>query len=435
MYHVVVALTFGLSLNAHAGRFTAKNATEAELKFRGRVFMEAAQAPTADQARKKIEKQVLHLFGPMGRNPRRASPLGNHAIGAVAVREIRAPLYEATYEYTGRAIVAQGPETEYPILLPLNPDKIYAAATVVQLGKKSYPCTDAHHYEESAFWYYWYPFRANCRLREGKDFAIWKASLRRFPNMTRSYPEYARLAHDGTIRMDTFFGMNDPKLGPNPLTSGDINAGNFRLLRQELQRLGFAGRVWSAEEIRSVVGATTARLPYVEEYSRGTARARLVARLFFGATGLYEGSQPFHYFLKDSLENAAVMVYDGHSGFGSNLHLGRIESMEKFPIALPTSRYQILFFNSCSSYPYYRSQYFGRKVTEADPQGTRELDILTTGNETMFSVMGQNSVAVTRAVYSWATGQGTLSYQQWATQIDSNNLFGVNGDEDNPETP
>ena len=248
----------------------------------------------------------------------------------------------------------------------------------------------------------------------------------------RSYPEYSRLADEnGVIRISVLFGMDDPDKGKNPDRSADINARNFVGFRRTLLRMGYRGRELSEDEIRGIAPAGTV-VAHVEELVRELPRAKIVIRLFFGPSGIDEESTGFHHFLRDAMENASVFIFDGHSGLGSNLDLPKIEGMNGFSIRPPKSRYQIYFFNSCSSYTYYNSAFFSRKRSDADPLGTKNLDILANGLATYFSTIGESNMELVKAVDAWAAGRPGKSYQELAAAIDTDNLFGVNGDEDNP---
>jgi hypothetical protein len=79
--------------------------------------------------------------------------------------------------------------------------------------------------------------------------------------------------------------------------------------------------------------------------------------------------------------------------------------------------------------------YFDRKKTSSDPNGTKKLDIFTNGLSTYFSTMQTSNAALATALEASlqyaTTGTAYVSYQTLAKQIDSENLFGINGDEDN----
>ena len=47
--------------------------------------------------------------------------------------------------------------------------------------------------------------------------------------------------------------------------------------------------------------------------------------------------------------------------------------------------------------------------------------------------MHETNLNIIRAVDTWAKSGGRTSYQVIAEKTDSGNLFGINGDEDNPK--
>jgi hypothetical protein len=173
----------------------------------------------------------------------------------------------------------------------------------------------------------------------------------------------------------------------------------------------------------------------LERLTKATPRGEIQIHLFFGQTGSDEKSSVFHLFYKRALEQSAVVIYNGHSGLGSHLDLPSMETLDGLNVDLPREKYQIYFFNSCSSYTYYNRSYFSRKRTSGDRAGTRNLDILANGLATYFELDNETDLALLRAIDSWAVRGRWTSYQELAKKIDSDNLFGVNGDEDNPTAP
>jgi hypothetical protein len=189
-------------------------------------------------------------------------------------------------------------------------------------------------------------------------------------------------------------------------------------------------REWTKSEVRELTGSAS---PTIEEFTFKAERAELKVFMFFGESGIDERSTPFHFAYRHALEKASVMIYDGHSGLGGHLDLDSIEAANQFQIKIPKDRYQIYFFNSCTSYSYYNTLYFEKKKTATDRKGSKNLDILTNGLETYFDVMKSTNLALISAFKNWAEGKKSTSYQELAQEIDSDNLFGVNGDEDNPK--
>jgi hypothetical protein len=417
--------------------YAAVDSTEAVLTFSHEVEFMSRTEPDEDLAREKIEAQVNHLFGPMSEAPVKAVPRGNHKITSIAIRkkEGTKTTFVASYSYRGTIVLQGLSGSSYQIVLPVNPARIYRAGVQTRSNGEEYnSCTDPHYQSEGDFWYFWNPDKYGCGLKEGVDFIRISAKVRREANTERTYPEYDRLVDaNGVIRISVLMGMDDPSKGKDPNRSADINAPNFLGIARTLKSLGFDRRVLSDSEIGQIAQVDDP-VAYVEEFTKQSPRAKLVVQVFFGPSGIDEDSGAFHHFFRDALENSSLMVYDGHSGLGGHLDLATIEDTHGFRIQPPKHRYQIYFFNSCSSYTYYNTMYFGRKATSTDRRGTKNLDILTNGLATYFSVIGESDMVLIKAIDQWAAGKPGQSYQELAAAIDSHNLFGVNGDEDNPTT-
>lgn len=413
--------------------YVGKDSSEAVMTFQHHVELKSRSKPTEDAAREQIGQQLTHLFGPMGESAIRAVPRGDEEVSDVEVLPLdKKGIYDVRYRYRGTIVLQNGPNEEYEVLLPVNPDTIYKAG--FPEGSDTNPCTDHHYQSEGDFWYFWNPSNYGCPLQAGRDYEIVKAKIERKANTEKTYPEYARLVNaQGEIVMTVLMGMDDPANGRDPNTSSDINADNFRQIRRTLlSELGFESKKLTKDEIAVITGSASRKPPYVEEFTKKSETAGLVIRVFFGPSGIDQDSSAFHYYLKDALENSSVLMYDGHSGLGGHLDLASIEETEGFKIRPDKKRYQIYYFNSCSSYPYYNTMYFARKKTRADQRGSKNLDIVTNGLATYFSVMHDTNIALIRAIDAWMTTGVRLSYQAFVNEADSGNLLGVNGDEDNP---
>ncbi len=419
--------------------YVGNGSVEATMSYRHTVELEATRKPSAAKAHEAIEAQINHLFGPMGEaKKQKAVPKGDHEIAvlAIAKKEGVKGIYTVEYTYEG-TIVVQVPKgglsATYPIVLPTNPGKVYEASAVKVGDDLAYPCTDEHYQSEGDFWYFWDPTKTGCPLVQGKDYVRLEAKVKEHPNTRISYPKYSTLADtNNEIKISLLMGMDEPENGRNPLRSKDTNAKNYVTIADSLETLGFSRRKLPKEEIAAVSQKAKGVAPYVEEFLKNEKKSKIKVQLFFGPSGIGEESSHFHYFFKDAVENSAVMIYDGHSGLGGHLDLASIEETEGFKITPPVERDQIYFFNSCSSYSYYNSMFFNRKSTEGDPRGIQKLDILTNGLATYFYVMHNTNMELIKAISTWASGKGGVSYQAIAKKIDSGNLFGVNGDEDNP---
>ena len=296
-------------------------------------------------------------------------------------------------------------------MLPNNPHALFEKTTPKK-GKN--PCTDPDYQTEGDFWYFWSPYRKGCKklIKEGQDYQVIQADLARIPNVRNSRPEYERLADDnGEIRVSLLMGMNDPSSAPDPVASeidkkhDDLNAANYRAIRKRLLDLGFEDRVWTHADIREIVLEDTRPLPHVDDltmtYDSGGRARRLVVTMFFGKTQIDEASKAFHWFLRDGLRNSSVVIYDGHSGLGSNLDLPSLEQATHKKFTPNKNRYQIFYFNSCSSFAYYNSMFFNRKKSDSDPKGTKNLDIVTTGSEAPFDASIETDLDMILAIHNW----------------------------------
>lgn len=396
--------------------------TEALVNFSHWVEIESGRSPRQQRSLDQIENQLLYLFGPLGHADFPAVPKTDHHIQVTRTEEVRPGTYKIYYDYEGHFVIRTNQRKTMEVILPNNPDLIYE--TGMFRGRNR--CTDYHYQSEEDFWYFWYPHYEDCPMQEGRDYTTVTANLLRFPNTKVSYPEYERLPNkEGILEISIFYGMDEPTLQPNPLKSKDANAPNYRSTRESLLALGFKS-VYLHQTNDYYLEA------FEKDYQRSAELKKIRVKTYFGPTGIQERSLAFHQLLKFSLENDAMMIYDGHSGLGGHLDLDSIEASLETTIQVPLDRYQIYFFNSCSSYPYYNSQYFARKRTESDQQGSKNLDIMTNGLSTYFHTLANSNFAVLSALDQYASSGKRRSYQQLAKEIDSDNLFGVNGDEDNP---
>ncbi|MDZ4662588.1 MAG: hypothetical protein SGJ18_13330 [Pseudomonadota bacterium] len=426
MISIIFTFLFSSQLFAYVG----SSSSEALLRFNAYI-----ETTKDNNVKELIEAHVEHLFGPMGLAKYKAAPKGEHSISKIQKTSMGDGKYRITYAYSGVIVLERGPRTHYEVLLPINLETIYEAGLI----KKRNPCTDEHYQEKGDFWYFWSPSRKGCKLIEGTDYQRIDAEIETLPNSESTRPEYELLADkNGVIHISILMGMDEPKLSWDPNESKDINAKNYRKIKKSLiEDFEFVQlKSWSKEQIEQVspLGSKT---PFVEEYEKYYKRSsgqntKVVVRIFFGATGIDEKSTPFHYFLKDAINNSALMIYDGHSGLGSNLHLLDIEKKHRFRFQPPKKRYQIFFFNSCSSYTYYNAMFFGRKRAQGDPNGTKYLDLLTTGLETPFDGSAAAILELINSVHQWSFRSTKTGYQELARRLSMENLIGVNGDEDNP---
>ena len=399
---------------------------EAEFTIPGEVRVNQAVAPTRDQVDPIIRKQMRFMFGLM--RSRELSPAALYpkfSFTTTAVQPNGKNSFIVKYSLKAKGLF-QNNLTEYTFNIPYNPITLFAESQ----GK----CMVGEEAEESNFWYHWEPLKPDCPLKENVNYYTVKAPLTRIANTTQTYPEYAKLVdNEKTIKMTMFFGFEhyDFQTWDPDTNADDWGIRSINLQRNFLKQAGFKETAWTNEQVAKIYVAKDKFIPHVYEMTMAGSTANLRIRLVLADTGLAHNSSAFHAFLRNSLAQESVVVYDGHSGIGKNLDLASIEKLRGFKFAM-NPNYQILFLGSCVPYAYYPDMFFSRKKSATDVNGSLKLDIFTYGKE---SVFGNNEDhELTKALVAFATQNLKKSYQQ-IVRASPNYYFGINGDEDNPTNP
>jgi hypothetical protein len=131
----------------------------------------------------------------------------------------------------------------------------------------------------------------------------------------------------------------------------------------------------------------------------------------------------------------------GHSRVGSGFDAQSFQMImnsnpERYSL---TSDYQLIYWAGCNSYNYYTLPFFEMKARlnpTQDPKGTKNLDIISNGLPTYFSLNAYNADIMLKALLNWDT---PTSFQSIVDQIEDRAeksggttvLVNVLGDEDN----
>ena len=99
------------------------------------------------------------------------------------------------------------------------------------------------------------------------------------------------------------------------------------------------------------------------------------------------------------------------------------------PIRMNPGQYQIYGFFGCSSYSYYNLSYFAAKASKADPDGTKNMDIITNGITRSFDAMTDFTVKTVAPILDWSARGSRASWQQIMNSYSKRYLTGINGDE------
>ena len=99
------------------------------------------------------------------------------------------------------------------------------------------------------------------------------------------------------------------------------------------------------------------------------------------------------------------------------------------PIKVDRGQYQIYGFFGCSSYSYYNLTYFAAKASNADPDGTKNADIITNGVTGSFYAMSDFTIKTVAPILNWSARGSRMTWQQIMGSYSKKYLTGVNGDE------
>jgi hypothetical protein len=421
--------SFFLSLNLMAlpkdsnEYFGAKN-QEANFTFETQIFIPISKgAPTNDLVKAEFKLYSKYMLGQMRRTPNNASAVYPKFSVTVNKVEKASDSFNRVYvQFTGKGVFSAG-QNNYTFFIPIYSADIFR--------KSQGLCMEAKNVDDGNFWYHWEPKKAGCPLVSGSDYSEIVAPLNYITSTTRTYPEYEKLIRNGGLRMTIFFGLeNYDEQDWNPNSNiKDWGGIGFRQQRTNLLNLGFQSYVWSEAEVRKWYNPEAGKqIPYLETMTKNTPRGPMTVRLFLGNTGLEHDARGFHAFLKDAIWNDASVIYNGHSGIGKNLDIPRIADTRGYKLPI-SNDYQVFFLGSCVPYAYYTEMLFKKKSSSTDLTGTKGLDIIAYGNESIFG--NNDDIRLTIALMNYMDSGTRTSYQDIVGSKDAY-FLGVSGDEDNP---
>lgn len=349
-------------------------------------------------------------------------------------------IYRAEYSYLdevafAKSLLSKG-EMKLKLRLPKNPTTIYSFGNVGKTNK----CTDDHYNSEGDFWYFWSPYKPACPKPFMDQTILVDANMKPIKSTEITFPDYQKIEADGLVEIVYLVGPNEKKTNENDegrqafektfdlllIGKGALDQGNPFLASGTTD---YFKKLPDANDLRFTVAEKT-------EFTRTLTAERngLKYKIYMYLIDQDEEFPLFRETLRGALQHADIVVYDGHSGLGYNLDITRL--FDDGEASLPKDKYQVYFFNACSTFAYYNQTYFDRKKTKVDPLGTKNLDIATTSIGALFSVAAATDVVfmhslVSGAYPSWQNIMDTV----YAVDPDSSALTQINGDDDNPTTP
>ncbi|HLD75285.1 MAG TPA: hypothetical protein VJB34_10360 [Bdellovibrionota bacterium] len=349
-----------------------------------------------------------------------------------------------------------------PLKLPLAPHLIYSQSLKVKKLPNGgdfiffNPCTDKDFDREEYFWYFWDPDKRGCPLKNDHEKVLRiNGKLERLRSTQTSYPEYDRLYCDNgnqeNLDISIFIGyINEPESLVNAdsekkvkIRRRDEGYHAFQEIVDQLKLLDFteietkdAFRIYR-DRNRDGKNKIVKGSNFLKTFERraqtelgGDLNVRI--KILLADTDAHSSDYTFHYYATPAMEQSDIFIYDGHSGLGMNLDLRHKDFQN---VHFDPQKYQIFYFNGCSTYPY-----FGGMFPRAKG-GTKNLEVITAGLQTSTETSFSNSVAF----LNYFLDGKTRTYQQILENIDKSNyedgseeftyLMGVSGDEDNLWTP
>lgn len=424
---LVLTSVFGCAQSSGANiddspSYFGREANEGEFNFESYIFITKTKGkPTEPEIYENVKEAIRYTLGAMHEE---ASIYGGFKVKTLKIETAKPNIYKVSYRLYGKGVF-NNYKSNYTLIVPVVP---YLLQTLAK--NKCHDLTE--DVDDGNFWYAWQPNKEGCPLIAGVHYNEIYVELSIVGQTRMSYPEYDRLLMNKQLKATIFFGADHNNKNWNPLVENhrDPGAGSYKEYREYLvNKLGYVARKMSSKEIELYYNPKNkSKIPFAEEITKKTTRGVIRYRLFYLETQyIEERSEAFHFILKNTLKDEAVIFYEGHSGIGRNLNLSRIEHRHDFKFNF-NPNYQIMLLGSCLPYAYYVDMLFNRKSTATDRQGTKNLDIFAYGIEAEFGSTEHFNMILALDKFM-TTGQQT-SYQEIITEH-PNFYFGVIGDEDN----
>ena len=265
-------------------------------------------------------------------------------------------------------------------------------------------CTDPLHSGQSDFWYFYDAFRTGCRHLARLPLAS-RFVFRLSPSSRRELDMDLRLdllrganGNGALFRIDVIHGFDQSDRDPK-----DGGRTNFNSFQDWLKSKGFA--VESAEthwRQKLKIWKKSIRPPSGKV-------VEVEVRSLLVDTGTETRSHSFAQFFRESVRDADVIVYAGHSGLGDNLDIPALEKRAGgFEFA--RGKRQVFFFDSCSSYSYFLNPFRAAK-------SKTRIDVVTNGVASFFETGEQVLASFLGPLINPEVTQ--LRWDQFLTQIES----------------
>jgi hypothetical protein len=304
-------------------------------------------------------------------------------------------------------------------------------------------CADSSHGDPqfSMLWYYWDPERLGCDHKENQHFQIVNVKLLSQTEMQKNTaPEYERMfrrtsQNSADYKLTFAFGYVEEPPQTNPDTDKDLGAYEYQKFLRFMREK--TGNVFQEQPIfQREYGARSPNDSKVMGHRFVSQRGNV--RILINVVMSGDVDQMDIFSKSFAQDHESFFGWFGHSrvglGFDSDHLIRKLRTEpQKYSI---TNKYQLVYWAGCNSYSYYTVPFFDLKKSLQDPNGTKNLDIVSNGLPSYFALNSINAQVMTKHLLAW---QSRSTYQTIVDDLEfeahkrgfRNVLINVLGDEDN----
>jgi hypothetical protein len=388
------------------GALTSNHAHLLELEFEGEVVARADEP-----ARQAVLTQFQYLSGLLSRDNagaqiRLVQLLETDESPAGARKTVRYKV-ALPLAWPKRAAV---PES-YDLVLPRD------VADLPRFNRTYDGACGRSEYGQDRFWYNYDPRAAGCTFDEA-DVVRATATVRPHPRETQDrYPEYDKVWEDDrldVVMVNGVIGTDNPQ------------DESYREIEAILSRLSVTLSDVSRTEAEPT--ATVRKNQTLTGKAEVDGRMRDVVVHAINVHEVETARADFDAVYGPLSAEADLLVYSGHSGLGRHIKslLARTE--------VKAGQYQVMYLYGCNTLEYVGTDLFERKTAangaEADPEGTKFLDIVSTARPA-YGDNGRSTLALVNAMLGARKSYNEILAQDFA----SSHLTVIFGEEDNTFEP
>lgn len=393
-----------------AGAITSNEDAIVDFTFDGEVVT----TPEVDE-KKAIHDQLFYTVGQLTTQFEANGMVGRVELGSVASAR-QGAMKKITYKARmpvawpkGRAI-----PTKQDIVLPRDTTK-FSAFNSKYDGK----CGN-NEYGVEFFWHDWNPKAQGCRF-DAADVTQKTATVTRNAQETdgSKYPEYAEVWKDDSFDVVAIFGYS------NGGAAGDEGAAQFDAFVSAAKT-----KLTGATQTEAPAGTDLKRDITIKGTTKIGGVSKPVTITALQVDTLYMAGAEFDTRYDALSEKADMVIYNGHSELSKNTNdLARRGKVVK-------NKYQIFFFDSCDTYAYLDTKLTDRRIeangAEADPKGSKYLDVATNVLPSYFFHYADSSLSVLEALLHKDTPK---TYNQILSVLPKDQVVVVSGEDDNAFRP